>query len=46
MCSGNNELMVDGLLAMSALELCPFFGPSYLATGLPVTDPVARGVVE
>ena len=46
MSTRNNELMVDGLLANVRTRIVSLFRSSSLATGLPVTDPVARGVVE
>ena len=44
--TGNNELMVDGLPANVGTGTVPSFRSSSLATSLPVTDPVALGVVE
>ena len=46
--TGNNELMVDGLLAKVGIGIVPLIRSSSLATGVPVTDPdpLALGVVE
>ena len=44
--TGNNELMVDGLLAKVGIGIVPLIRSSSIATGVPVTDPVALGVVE
>ena len=49
--TGNNELMVDGLLANVGIEIVPLIRSSSLATGVPVPictgiDRVAPGVVE
>ena len=44
--TGFQELMVDGLLANVRIGIVPLICSSFLATSLPVTDPVALGVVE
>ena len=46
MSTGNNELMAGGLLANVSMRIVPIFPSSSHATSLPVTDPVALGVVE
>ena len=44
--TGENELMVDGLLANVGIGIVPLIRSSSLATSLPEADSVPRGVVR